>query len=109
MKKIVKAIATVAGVATVAWAMRDRFFAIASPKEPEPPKFRVVPMSPSKEGDDLTEIRGVGPVYAARLKDAGFTTIASLAAADPGRVAEVAGVPIEKAEDWGAQATTVHA
>ena len=108
MNKIVKAVAMVAGIAAVAWAMRDRFFSIASPKEPEPPRFRVVPMSDAGDGDDLTTIRGIGPVFAARLQESGYLTFASLATADPSALAEAAGVSVDRAEDWAAQATSVH-
>ncbi|SEW05394.1 DUF4332 domain-containing protein [Halobacterium jilantaiense] len=39
------------------------------------------------EPDDLTEIKGVGPAYADRLHDAGVTTFAALADADPDELA----------------------
>lgn len=108
MNKIVKAVATVAGIAAVGWAMRDRFFSIASPKEPEPPRFRVVPMADTGDGDDLTTIRGIGPVFAARLNAAGYRTLASLAGTDPQVLADAAGVTLERAEDWASQATSLH-
>ncbi len=54
--------------------------------------------------DDLTEINGIGPVFAARLSGAGIATFAALAAADPERVAEAAQARPDQAEDWIAQA-----
>ena len=54
--------------------------------------------------DNLAEVRGIGPVYRARLAAAGIPTFAALAAADPAAVAEVSGVTEERAADWIAQA-----
>lgn len=41
--------------------------------------------------DDLTAIRGIGPVYARRLQEAGIRTFAALAQQRPERVAELVG------------------
>ncbi len=60
--------------------------------------------------DDLTVIRGVGPVYQWKLRDAGFNTYRQLAAADPDQLRRMLGVKnwqrvnvgswIEQARDW---------
>lgn len=42
--------------------------------------------------DDFTQIKGIGPGYAARLAEAGITSYADLAAADPEDLANVADV-----------------
>jgi polyhydroxyalkanoate synthase len=55
-------------------------------------------------GSDLEEVGGIGPTYAERLREGGITTIAELAAADPERVADLAGVGASRAEDWLDQA-----
>lgn len=102
MKKVAKFLGVVGGVAAVLWAMRDRLVSIAAPKEPEPPRFRVA--EPAPPADDLTELSGIGPVFATRLAQAGIATFAALAAATPGRVAEVTGVPETRASDWIEQA-----
>jgi len=54
--------------------------------------------------DDLAEVWGIGPVYRARLAEAGITTFARLAAADPDAVVAATGVPPARAADWIAQA-----
>ena len=54
--------------------------------------------------DDLAEVSGIGPVYRARLADAGITTFARLAAADPDAVIAATGVLPARAADWIAQA-----
>lgn len=103
MKKVAKFLGVVGGVAAVLWAMRDRLISIAAPKEPEPPRFRVAEPLPS--ADDLTELLGIGPVFATRLAQAGIATFAELAASTPGRVMEATGVTEAKANDWIEQAT----
>lgn len=102
MRKLTKVVGVIGGIAAVAWAMRDRLISIAAPREPEPPTFRVVP---PRQTDDLTNINGIGPVFAARLLQAGIRTFADLAQADPAGVAETAGVAVTRASEWIEQAS----
>jgi predicted flap endonuclease-1-like 5' DNA nuclease len=48
------------------------------------------------EGDDFLRIKGVGPVLARRLKDAGYLTFAQLAAAPVDEVAAAIGWPADR-------------
>jgi predicted flap endonuclease-1-like 5' DNA nuclease len=48
------------------------------------------------EGDDFLRIKGVGPTYARRLKDAGYASFAQLAAATPEQVAAAIGWPVDR-------------
>jgi len=57
--------------------------------------------------EDLAQVRGIGPVYRTRLAEAGITTFAALAAADPVFVAATTGVPPGRAADWIAQAAAL--
>jgi len=41
------------------------------------------------ESNDLTRIQGIGPTYERRLKDAGITTFAQLAATSPEKLVEI--------------------
>ena len=50
------------------------------------------------EGDDLTRIVGIGPTYAARLREAGIATFSQLAALDAEEIAEVLGCPALRVE-----------
>ena len=123
MKRVGRIIGVLGGVAALVWAMRDRFVSIASPKEPEPPSFRVVTTPPppptehvshpappdtapteTPDPDDLTAINGVGPVFERRLMETGMATFAAIAEASPDRIAEATGVPTSRAEDWIRQA-----
>jgi len=111
MKRIVKVMAVVAGLAGLVWAMRDRFVSISAPKEPAPPTFRVAPPQPPRAeattDDDLTMLIGVGPVYAGRLRTAGITTFAAVAQANPQRLAAAAGVPMSRVAAWIEQAAVL--
>lgn len=111
VKKVFRFFGVLAGLGTVIWVMRDRFISLALPREPEPPTFRVAPHPPQPidetptEADDLTIIKGVGPVYAARLEDSGITTLAGLSAADAEVLAGTIDVPVARVSDWVDEAT----
>ena len=112
MKRIGRIVGFIGGVAAVLWAMRDRLISIASPSKPEPPRFRVVSASPTERDlppsesttDDLTLITGVGPVYASRLRAAGFDNFEKIAAADDATLARIVGVSESRVEGWNRQA-----
>jgi predicted flap endonuclease-1-like 5' DNA nuclease len=58
-------------------------------------------------GDDLTQIKGIGPTFAAKLNTAGVFTYASLSALEPGRLMEIlgeAGSQRAERERWVEQA-----
>jgi len=42
MKRLVRALAVIGGLAGIAWAMRDRLISINPTREDTPPTFRVV-------------------------------------------------------------------
>ena len=73
------------------------------PKEP-PPHFRNTPPPPDSAPDDLTLIKGIGPVYAGRLGDEGIDTFAGLAAADADEIASITGVAPQVSSGWIEQA-----
>lgn len=102
-----------AGAAAVAWVIKDRLLGPeAAPLGPdEAPSFRVAPSDapyePAAGGDDLSEVKGIGPVYRARLEEAGITTFGGLVDAGADRVADAAQVSEDRARDWLAQAKTL--
>ena len=102
LKTVVRLGGIVLGIGAVVWAMRDRL--LPSPQIPEgpPPRYR----TPEPDAD-LTSVKGIGPVYAERLNEAGIHNFAQLAAADPGAVAEAAGTSESAAKDWIEQAATL--
>jgi polyhydroxyalkanoate synthase len=51
------------------------------------------------DAPDLTDVPGIGPAYAERLRGAGVETVAALAAADPAVLADEADVPAGRLRD----------
>lgn len=102
-----------AGAVAVAWLIKDRLLGPESSPvgAAEAPAFRVAPSdTPTQQAagsDDLSEVKGIGPVYRARLEQAGITTFAGLVAAGADAVAEAAEVTADRARDWLSQAAAL--
>jgi predicted flap endonuclease-1-like 5' DNA nuclease len=101
-----------AGAAALVWLIKDRLLGPESvPVTAEDaPAFRVAPGPPSAvntEVDDLSQITGIGPVYRARLEQAGISSFAALAAATTQEIATAAEVADERADDWRSQASSL--
>lgn len=97
--------------------MRDRLVSVAIPREPQPPALRA-PNRPVRQTADLepsgtgheyeepappqsvTDVNGIGPVYATRLEAAGIATLSDLARNEAETVAEAAAVPVSRATGW---------
>lgn len=105
LRIVLRTAGVLAGLAAAAWALKDRLLPAPELQEPPPPpRYRTGPPSPPPDPDDLTDLTGVGPTYAARLADAGFRTFADLAAAEPKTVAAAAGTSERRAAGWIRQA-----
>ena len=102
-KQFLRVGGVVVGLGAAVWALRDKLLPAPEIPDGPPPRFRTVPPSPNA-ADDLTEVKGVGPVYAQRLVDAGITTFAMLANADVAAVAGAANVSESQAASWIGQA-----
>jgi large subunit ribosomal protein L21 len=103
-----------AGAAAVVWLVKDRLLGPETvPVTPdEAPAFRVAPgppTAPRTADDDLSKVKGIGPVYRARLEQAGIATFSALGSASAAEVASMAEVPAEKAADWIRQAADLAA
>ncbi|MEZ4541794.1 MAG: DUF4332 domain-containing protein [Chloroflexota bacterium] len=55
----------------------------------------------NRAGDDLTQLEGIGPVYAAKLRERGITTFADLAATDEATLSEIVGAPAWRRINYG--------
>lgn len=68
---------------------------------PQPVNQGSMAAPPVQPADDLQEIEGIGPTYAARLEEAGITRFAQLAALTPTEVLAISKVRTEKAaQEW---------
>lgn len=97
---LVRFATTVAGVLFMFWLLRDRLVhltprrsAFVSPLRPAPADI-VPPLA------DITEVKGIGPVFAERLASRGIVGLEGLAASDAGAVAAAAGVTEDRAAEW---------
>jgi predicted flap endonuclease-1-like 5' DNA nuclease len=100
MKRLFRLTGLLAGLGAALWLMRDRLISLALPREPEPPAFRMAPSEP----DDLTEIKGIGTVFAGRLEGMGITTFRDLVAANPETVARHIDTQPTRVQEWVTQA-----
>lgn len=123
MKKLIRVLGVVAGVAAVVWLTRDRLLPTPKVSSQQPPPFRhhepdkptqPEPAAPQasestaqeSSPDDLTVIKGIGPVRSSQMAEEGITTFADLAAADPKALAEQFDVAETAAADWVAEAAS---
>lgn len=63
----------------------------------EMPSFLTRP-SPAGEAEDLTQVKGIGPVFARRLQEAGIETITALTAVAAADLAAILQIPESRAE-----------
>ena len=113
-KNILRIGGVLAGLGAAAWALRDKLLPAPEIPDGPPPRFRTgttetpgEPAGDSTTTSDLTVVKGIGPVYAGRLKAAGITTLAELAAANVTDVYEAANVSEPMAASWVEQAATL--
>ena len=115
MKRVLRLLTLAGAVAGAVWYARQQSDPTPAPPTgewtPRPPLRAVPDPEPTtavdepggEDGDDLTEIKGIGPYYAGQLGALGIQTFAALAEADPAELGEQldarAGV-----EDWIAEA-----
>jgi predicted flap endonuclease-1-like 5' DNA nuclease len=99
LKNLIRIGGALAGLGAAIWAMSDRLLPSPEIHDEPPPLFRVPP-----QPDDLTQIKGIGPVKAAQLNDAGVDTFAELAAMPVDMLATVVGTSVTTATRWSKDA-----
>ena len=100
-KTFLRVAGVVVGLGAAAWALRDKLLPAPAIPDGPPPRFRTSEsQSAPSEPDDLTAIKGIGPVYAERLVAAGIDSFAALAAAAPESAGDAAGVSADTATSW---------
>ncbi len=112
MKKLLQ-LAVLAAMAKVAYELMQRQrspepLPAGAPFEPAPAPRPADPGAVTKPAqaamDDLTDITGIGPVYAERLRKAHVTDFGTLVAADSGTLADDLDVSATTIADWQSQA-----
>jgi predicted flap endonuclease-1-like 5' DNA nuclease len=115
MKKLLRLALLLGILWTILWVTRDRLLPAPPPPAAHPPPFRhpepaqattaPAPVEATDEPDDLSAIKGIGPVYKTRLAEMGITTFSGLLGADSEAVAETLDVGVASVVDWKTQAT----
>lgn len=102
MKRLARILGVIGGIGALVWAMRERLVSVAISREPEPPAFRVpeADEASAEPTGSITDVSGIGPVYATRLAAIGLDSLSDLAGADPEEVAAGAQVPLTRARQW---------
>ena len=119
MNRFIRFAGLLAGAAAAGWLLKDRLLPSPQTEGDAPPSFRAGPgatapppqelVAPTPgdteaEADDLTLIKGIGPVYSQRLARAGIIGFAQLAAADAAALAHALDLPETTILDWIDQA-----
>jgi predicted flap endonuclease-1-like 5' DNA nuclease len=99
VKNLIRIGGALAGLGAAIWAMSDRLLPSPEIHDEPPPLFRIPP-----QPDDLTVIKGIGPVKAGQLNDAGIDTFTELAAMPTDKLAAVAETSVATATRWGEDA-----
>lgn len=106
LKQFLRIGGVIVGLGAAVWALRDKLLPAPEIPEGPPPRFRTGDTS-TPSSDDLTTVKGIGPVYAERLANAGITSFAELVSTDAATVSEAAGVSESTAASWMEQATSL--
>jgi predicted flap endonuclease-1-like 5' DNA nuclease len=106
LKQFLRIGGVIVGLGAAVWALRDKLLPAPEIPEGPPPRFRTGDTS-TPSSDDLTAVKGIGPVYAERLVEAGIASFANLVSADAATVSEAAGVSASTAASWMEQATSL--
>ncbi|MEA3510012.1 MAG: helix-hairpin-helix domain-containing protein [Actinomycetota bacterium] len=106
LKQFLRIGGVIVGLGAAVWALRDKLLPAPEIPDGPPPRFRTGDTS-TPSVDDLTTVKGIGPIYAERLIEAGITSFADLASADVTAVSDAAGISESTAESWMEQATSL--
>ncbi len=80
----------------------------AAPVDAPPSSANAPKPAKAATPDDLTAIKGIGPVFAKRLNEAGITTFAGLAAASADQLRQITNATaVANPEEWIAQARSM--
>ena len=103
LKQALRIGGVIVGLGAAVWALRDKLLPAPEIPDGPPPRFRTGD-TPTASSDDLTAVKGIGPVYAERLLEADITSLTALVDAGATVVSEAAGVSESTAASWMEQA-----
>ena len=103
-KRLIRFVGLVAVASAIVWLTREHLLPTPHVSHEPPPHYRSTPPPPQTAADDLTEIKGIGPVYATRLKDMGIHSFRGLSELAPSTITDTVGVSLRVATDWVNQA-----
>ena len=104
LKKLLRVITLLAVLAAIVWLTRERLLPAPKVEDDPRPHYRSTPPPPHREPDDLTAIKGIGPVFAARLEQAGIRSFRGLSEIDAATIADGIGTTEARVADWISQA-----
>lgn len=110
-KNLIRLAGVVVGLGAAAWALRDKVLPAPEIHQEAPPRFREAATDTAdgvdsdagpddRPPDDLTEIKGIGPVTAGKLQDAGVVSFDQLANADAAILADTVGTSEATMAKW---------
>lgn len=102
--KLIRLLALAAVAAAIVWLTREHLLPTPHISHEPPPPYRSTPPAPAREPDDLTAIKGIGPVYASRLADIGVVSFHTLAGTDAQTIISATGASAGAVDEWIAQA-----
>ena len=104
IRKLFRFAALVALASAIVWLTREHLLPTPQVSHEPAPHYRSTPPPPQATPDDLTAIKGIGPVFADRLADLGIKSFRGLSEIAPEAVADDLGTSPETVSDWVAQA-----
>lgn len=104
IRKLFRFAGVVALVSAIIWLTREHLLPAPQVSHEPAPHYRSTPPPPPDEPDDLTAIKGIGPVYAGKLADMGIKSFRGLSETAPDAVADHLGTSPETVADWVTQA-----
>lgn len=104
IKRILRLAGLMAITSVIVWLTREHLLPTPHVSHEPPPHYRSTPPPPSSTRDDLTIIKGIGPVYSARLSEIGIVSFHTLADGDPEAIAGVTNASPSAVAEWISQA-----